>query len=277
MSESIYHATVSPRFQAAVRKAADWSEFTYRDDPQFKSFCKAVQCEVEVQKIERTGRNSLEPDTVRKNKLYGVWYTTSTFRNHWHHPTKRSENDMLWILYNRGWSYGQGRVAIVAWWRLHHRKFTTTTLEELDRLADRVWNEVQTKNMKKKLAAKQNSLRNRILAFLRQQPATTAYLAEKLSATSKAVDSHLYRLRKEGIVERLSWGLYASRRGTGTVAAKVDRQIERTTEPQPMAVPKSFSPQLTDAEWIKQYASSFKPRPTLNYKPEQRKSGNATL
>src|ERR1017187_4819639 len=43
----------------------------------------------------------------------------------------------------------------------------------------------------------------------RQQPATTAFLATKLAATSKAVDSHLYRLRKESIVVRQSWGLYA--------------------------------------------------------------------
>ena len=116
---------------------------------------------------------------------------------------------MLWVLYNRGWSYVQGRVAIVAWWRFHHRRFTRATLEELDRLADRVWNEVESKKMKKKMETKQHSLRNRIIAMLQQQPASTAYLATKLSATSKAVDSHLYRLRKEGMVERLSWGLYA--------------------------------------------------------------------
>jgi hypothetical protein len=217
MSESIYHTKVSPRLQAAVRKAAVWSEFTYKDDPQFAVFCNVVCKEVEYQNIERTGRNGPELDAIRKNKVYGVWYTASTFRNHWQHPTKRSENDMLWILYNRGWSQDQGRVAIVAWWRIHHRKFTTATLDELDRLADRVWNEVQEKKMKKKMEAKQNSLRNRILTFLRQQPATTAYLAEKLNATSKAVDSHLYRFRKEGIVERLSWGLYALRQRTGTV------------------------------------------------------------
>lgn len=220
MSEDIYHTKVSLGLQAAVRKAADWSEFTYKDDPQFKAFCNAVRKEVEYQRIERTGRNGPELDTVRKNKFYGVWYTASTFRNHWQHPTKRSENDMLWILYNRGWSQDQGRVAIVAWWRIHHRKFTTATLDELDRLANRVWGEVQNKKMKKKMAAQQNSLRNRILAFLRQQSATTAYLAEQLKATSKAVDSHLYRLRKEGVVERLSWGLYASRQGSGAAVPK---------------------------------------------------------
>ena len=63
--------------------------------------------------------------------------------------------------------------------------------------------------MKKKLETRQNSLRNRIIAMLQHHPATTAFLAEKLNATSKAVDSHLYRLRREGLVERLSWGLYA--------------------------------------------------------------------
>jgi hypothetical protein len=209
MSRSIYYPNVSPQFQAAVRNAARWSEFTYKDDPDFTAFCTAVRREVEFQNIERICRNRLEPDTVRKNKLYGVWYIATTFRNHWQHPTKRSENDMLWVLYNRGWSYDQGRVAIVAWWRFHHRRFTRATLEELDRLADRVWNEVESKKMKKKMETKQHSLRNRIIAMLQQQPASTAYLATKLSATSKAVDSHLYRLRKEGMVERLSWGLYA--------------------------------------------------------------------
>jgi hypothetical protein len=163
-------------------------------------------------------------DTVRKNKFYGVWFVASTFRKHWSHPNKRSENDMLWILFNRGWSYDQGWIAIVAWWRFHHRKFTTATLEELDRLADRVWGEVQTRKMKKKMQARQNSLRNRILAFLRQQPATTAYLAEQLQATSKAVDSHLYRLRKVGTVERLSWGLYALRQGSGAAVPTGHKQ-----------------------------------------------------
>lgn len=221
MTEDIYNSNVSPRLQAAVRKASNWSEFTYKDDPEFNGFCNAIRKEVERQQIERTGRSGIELDTVRMNKFYGVWYTASTFRSHWQHPTKRSENDILWILYNRGWSYEQGRVAMVAWWRVHRRKFDATTLKQLERLADRVWDEVQRKRMKKKIEAQQNSLRSRIVWFLSQQPATTAYLAEKLKATSKAVDAHLYRLRKRGVVERLSWGLYALRQGSGASVPKV--------------------------------------------------------
>jgi len=116
---------------------------------------------------------------------------------------------MLWILYNRGWSEAQGYVSVVAWWRMHHRKVTPEMLEELERLAERVWNELKEKKMKKRFEKQQNSLRNRIIALLQQHPATAAFLAEKLGATSKAVDSHLYRLRRDRLVARLSWGLYA--------------------------------------------------------------------
>ena len=96
-----------------------------------------------------------------------------------------------------------------SWWRVHQRTVTKEMLDALPTLADRVWDEVEGRKMKKKMEAQQNSLRNRIIWFLQQEPSTTAYLAKKLNATSKAVDSHLYRLRKEGIVVRQSWGLYA--------------------------------------------------------------------
>jgi DNA-binding transcriptional ArsR family regulator len=136
------------------------------------------------------------------------WFWRRT-RAHWKEPKKQSQNAILWILYNRGWSDAQGYVAVVAWWRTHYRKITPGMLEELETIAEQVWNEVQEKKMKKKLEKQQNSLRNRIIAILQQHPATTSFLAEKLNATSKAVDSHLYRLRREGLVARLSWGLYA--------------------------------------------------------------------
>jgi hypothetical protein len=209
MATNIYHTDNRTRLQAAVRGAAEWSEFTYKDDPGYSGFCAAIRKEVDYQQIERTGKNGPELDSVRKNKLYGVWFTSGTFRTHWQHPTKHSENAILWILYNRGWSFAQGECAVAAWWRVHRRNITPEMLEQLETMAERVWNEVHEKKMKKKTEAQQNSLRNRIIWFLQQQPATTAFLATKLNATSKAVDSHLYRLRKEGIVERQSWGLYA--------------------------------------------------------------------
>jgi len=224
MTENIYNSNISPRLQAAVRKAADWSEFTYKDDPEFNGFCDVIRKEVEHQKIERPGKNGPELDSVRKNKLYGVWYIASTFRSHWQQPTTHSQNDILWILYNRGWSYDQGRIAVVAWWRVHHRTLTAAMLERLEQMADRVWGEVETKKRKKKMKTQQNSLRNRIIWFLGQQTATTAYLAEKLKATSKAVDSHLYRLRKEGKVERLSWGLHGLPKRSETAPATVHQE-----------------------------------------------------
>jgi biotin operon repressor len=209
MSTNIYHTNNRTRLQAAVREAAEWSEFTYQDDPDYNAFCAAIRAEVEKQQIQRTGKDGPELDTVRKNKLYGVWYMSAALRTHWKTPSKRSENDILWILYNRGWSYGQGGCAVIAWWRIHHRTVTPTMLEQISALANRVWDEFEEKKMKKKMETQQDSLRNRIIWFLQQQPATTAFLAKKLTATSKAVDSHLYRLRKEGIVVRQSWGLYA--------------------------------------------------------------------
>ena len=201
--------TKQTNLQSAIRQAAEWSEFTYKDDPDYNAFCSAISKEVEREGIQRFVKYGLELDSVRKNKLYGVWYTSATFRAHWKEPRKQSQNAMLWILYNWGWSEAQGYVSVLAWWRTHHRKVTPEMLEELETLAEQVWNEVQEKKMKKKLEAQQNSLRNRIIWFLQQQPATTAFLATKLNATSKAVDSQLYRLRKEKIVDRLSWGLYA--------------------------------------------------------------------
>jgi hypothetical protein len=209
MSTNTYHTTTRTRLQAAIQKAVQPPEFTYKDDSDFAAFCTAIRQEVEIHEITREGKNGPEPDSVRKNKLYGVWFTSKTFRKHWQHPTKRSENDMLWILYNRGWSFAQGGIAVVSWWRFHRRTITDQMVKEVCTRAEGVWDEVQEKEMKKKSEVQQNSLRNRIIWFLQQQPATTAFLATKLNATSKAVDSHLYRLRKEGIVERQSWGLYA--------------------------------------------------------------------
>jgi len=211
MDTNIYHKENRTRLKEAIQTAiaAYTPEFTYRDDPDFIDFCTAIRKEVERQEIQREGKNGPEPDSVRMNKLYGVWYTSATFRMHWKKPTKRSENDMLWILYNRGWSFLQGGCVVIAWWRFHRRKITDDMFAGLEALAERVWNEVQNKKMKKKMEAQQDSLRNRIIWFLRQGPSTTAHLAKKLKATPKAVDSHLYRLRKEGRVVRPSWGLYA--------------------------------------------------------------------
>ena len=234
MATSIYPTDNQTRLQAAVRAAAGWSEFTYKDDPGYNRFCAAIRKEVDYQQIERTGKNGTELDSVRKNKLYGVWFTSGTFRTHWQHPTKRSENDILWILYNRGWSFAQGECAVAAWWRPHHRTLTPEMLEELETLAERVWNEVHERKMKAKTEAQQNSLRNRIIWFLQQQPATTAFLATKLNATSKAVDSHLYRLRKEGIVVRQSWGLYAFA-GPAQTNAKPISTAEADQRPSPTA------------------------------------------
>ena len=197
MSKRINKEESLTRLQQKVREAADWSEFTYKDDPGYQAFCIAIMDEVENQEIVRPGKNGPEPDTVRHNKLYAAWHIASTFRKHWQHPTKRSENDILWILYNRGWSYAQGIVAVIAWWREHNRKITNAMLLDLEDLAKKVQKNEQKKSNEKR-QKQQNLLRNRIIAMLRQSRATTAYLAEKLNATPKSVDSHLYRLRKKG-------------------------------------------------------------------------------
>ena len=137
MNTNIYHTTKRPRLHSAVKEAAEWSEFTYKDDPDYNAFCISVRKEVEREGIQRFVKGGVELDSVRTNKLYGVWYTSATFRAHWKQPQKQSHNAMLWILYNRGWSEAQGYVSIVAWWRMHHRKVTPAMLEELERLAER--------------------------------------------------------------------------------------------------------------------------------------------
>lgn len=235
MPKNIYHTENRTRLQSGIRQAAEWSEFTYKDDPGYIAFCTAIIEEVENQGIKRPGKNGPELNAVRHNKLFGAWYIATTFRKHWQHPTSRSENDMLWVLLHRGWSRNQGIIAVIAWWRVHHRKITQPMLLDLERLADQVWEQIQREKRKRKMEAQQDSLRNRIIALLQQHPATTAFLAEKLAATSKAVDSHLYRLRKAGMVERLSWGLYALRTGgpsdnkpTHTAATAEDRPIPHT-------------------------------------------------
>ena len=114
MLTNIYHTENRTLLKAAIQTAAAQpSEFTYRDDPDFMAFCTAIRQEVERQEIQREGKSGPERDSVRMNKLYGVWYTSSTFRTHWMKPSKRSENDILWILYNRGWSYLQGGCALI--------------------------------------------------------------------------------------------------------------------------------------------------------------------
>ncbi len=108
MANSIHQDDTFARLQQNVRECAEWSEFTYKDDPDYQGFCQVIKKEVEDQEIMRPGRSGPELDSVRHNKLYAAWHIASTFRKHWQHPRKSSENDMLWILYNRGWSKNQG-------------------------------------------------------------------------------------------------------------------------------------------------------------------------
>src|SRR5664279_716657 len=98
MNTTIYDTTKRPRHQSAVREAAEWSEFTYKDDPDYNAFCSSVRKEVEREGIQRFVKGGVELDSVRTNKLYGVWYTAATFRAHWEMPKKQSQNAMLWIL-----------------------------------------------------------------------------------------------------------------------------------------------------------------------------------
>jgi DNA-binding CsgD family transcriptional regulator len=191
-----------------MNDAAPEAEFTYRDDPAYQAFCTAIMDEVINQQIIRNGISGQELDTVRHNKLYAAWYVASTFRKHWQHPSARAENDMLWILYHREWTKAQGYIAVIAWWRVHRRKITESMLLDLKKMTEKVWSEVQKKKIATKREKQQSSLQDRIIAMLQQHPATTAFLAAKLNATPKAVDSHLYRLKKKGKVDRLSWGLY---------------------------------------------------------------------
>ena len=78
------------RLQSAVRQAAEWSEFTYKDDHDYDAFCRAIRAEVEREGIQRFVKDGVELDSVRTNKLYGVWYTSATFRAHWKEPMRRA-------------------------------------------------------------------------------------------------------------------------------------------------------------------------------------------
>jgi len=65
MNTNIYHTTKQTKLQSAVRQAAEWSEFTYKDDPDYNAFCSSVRKEVEREGVQRYDRDGLGLDSVR--------------------------------------------------------------------------------------------------------------------------------------------------------------------------------------------------------------------
>ena len=71
MSKNIYQRGPSKELTAKIRESATWSEFTYKDDPDYQAFRIAITEEVERQDIRRKSKDG-ELDAVRHNKLYAV-------------------------------------------------------------------------------------------------------------------------------------------------------------------------------------------------------------
>jgi hypothetical protein len=229
--------------------ASQEPEFTYKTDPYYIAFCDAVQGEIQKQ---TTDDWIIKP--VWRKRLYSAWYISKRLRTHWHRPTKQSENAILWILFHTGWELDQGVLAVIAWWRLHHRPLASFDFHGLMKRAEQVFREIEPTIRRKKQAVKDQNMKNkkitlkdRILAALETQPSTTAYLAQTLKATPKAVDGHLYRMRGKQVT-KLSWGVYGligkTYSGTYTVTA------ERVVPAREIIIPELSIPNLPPEEDI---------------------------
>jgi hypothetical protein len=265
MPTDIYHRKTS--LIEKVRECASQEpEFTYKTDPDYISFCNAVQNEIENQSGEE---GIIKP--VWRKRLYSAWYINKRLRAHWQKPTKQSENAILWILFHTGWELDQGILAIVAWWRFHRRPVASFDCDALVTRAERTFKEVEPVMRRKKQAAKDErmkskkiTLKDRILAALETQPCTTAYLAQVLQATPKAVDGHLYRMKGKQVT-KLSWGVYGliGRTYSGTYTVTAERVIPARAivipeKPRPDELPEVDDVQLEDG------IAEYRPSPSMD-------------
>ena len=263
---TIYRNTKTP---SAKRQAT--TRYAYEDDPTFLKFRSAVWANCK--------RND-EPN-IDNSKLYALWYVSATFHRHWDEPpSKKTSNDMVFILGHNFLSDVQSRMVMLAWLK---RQFPNLSAAKFGEWEERMfwptWARIQAsvqeardrknarrreKRRKKKMKNTQNAkrtftLKNRILEALKLHPMTTALLAKKLNAHPKAVDGHLSRMSKadRAKVVKLGRGLYAL---PGAVYSGPVQTVQSgPQEPRPESI---FSTDLTEGvgEWespVLEYRNSY--------------------
>ena len=254
-SSSMYHNT---KAQAVKRPAA---RYAYEDDPTFQAFRSAVSVVCDRMKQRR----------IANWKLYPLWYVSNTFHGHWNElPSKKTSNDMVFILGHNFLTDLQSRMVMQAWLRVHFPKFSDANSADWEqRFFWPTWKRIQlsiqaarnrknagrrekrrTKSMKTRDGKKKSTLKYRILEALKQHPMTTALLAEKLDAHPKAVDGHLNRMSKAERPEvvELGRGLYALPGVIGTTPAPTPQPVR----PEPLRVEPISLAGITDGvvdEW----------------------------
>jgi len=197
---------------AAVQKEAQAD--SYKSDPEYIAFGSVINRTIDKCNVRNNNFDGDPIPHVAHRKLYGAWYIAKTVRENWLHPTKTSQDSLIFTLVNGRWEIDQVRMAIVAWWDVHHRKTTDDAFRTMTEQVDQVGEARNKKRMQvlkqNKQKRRQNSLRSKIIVALTEfRTMTTKHLSTYLNATGKSISCHLARLVADGVVVRPVYGSYS--------------------------------------------------------------------
>jgi hypothetical protein len=248
---TIYRANKTPSTKRQVA-----TRYAYEDDPTFIKFRSAVWAACKKQ----------DQPNIDNSKLYALWYVSGTFHRHWdEQPSKKTSNDMVYILGHNFLTETQSRLVMVAYLKSHYPNLSAAKFEEWEeKMFWPTWERIQPsvqeardrknarrreKRRTKKVKNMQNTqntqnakqthtLKNRILEALKLHPMTTAVLAAKLNAHPKAVDGHLSRMSKAARAEvvKLGRGLYALPGADYRVPAQMTMPVPQEPRVEPVPV-----------------------------------------
>jgi len=255
--------------KTASTKRQPTTRYAYEDDPTFLQFRSAVWAACKTQ----------DQPYIDNSKLYALWYVSATFHRHWdEQPSKKTSNDMVYILGHNFLTDVQSRIVMLAWLKCHFPNLSAAKFEEWEeRMFWPTWERIQAsilaardrknarrrqkRRMKKMKNTKQTyALKNRILDALKLHPMTTAVLAAKLNAHPKALDGHLSRMSKADRAEvvKLGRGLYALAGADYGVRTQPTMPVSQEPRVEPV-----FSTDITEGvdEWkepsVPEYRNSY--------------------
>jgi hypothetical protein len=201
-------------------------EFSIRrqDDPRFVWF---------VHKVNETA-SSFDSQPPADHKLFGLWFTTRTFQQHWQAATADTAKHMAWVCFMHRLTFVETGWVVLAWMHHHGRYPTadqlrthlTALLRKVEKAVQPELHKVKNKRNEKRRerynTMKTNTkrgrpkqtgpdtLHDRILDQLRQGRSTPRKLATDLEANVSTVSAQLRRLLAAGEVVKPDgcWGLY---------------------------------------------------------------------
>lgn len=219
MNTTIY-ATTKRRNRKSGGK--NYYKFAFNDDPYFCAFRECINTHCQ--------KNGLDP--IPDSMLYRLWYETKNFRTNWDSQYNKETAQTLILTLGRtlahtpGLVFVRSQIILMQWIKRTYPNITDVWWNEWkEKVFDVEWRRNEPKlieqfkqakakrkekyNMKKGRPIKDDSLRNKIIAKLKEGRSTPELLAKDLAAPASAVESAIWRLKGKGDVVKVAHGLYA--------------------------------------------------------------------